>query len=48
MTAPKMARCECYGYRGSSDGKLEIDSDEARVIRWIFEQYLATALEKSL
>ncbi len=37
----KMAKRKCYGYTVGSDGKLEIDSDEAQVVRWIFERYLA-------
>lgn len=37
----KMARRRCYGYMVSPDGNLEIDPDEAQVICWIFERYLA-------
>ena len=37
----KMARRKCYGYTVGHDGKLEIASDEAQVLRWIFERYLA-------
>lgn len=33
----KMARRKCYGYMASSDGKLEINPDESKVVRWIFE-----------
>ncbi|MEY8404669.1 recombinase family protein [Oscillospiraceae bacterium 44-34] len=39
----KMARHKCYGYMLSSNGELEIDPDKAKVVRWIFEQYLAGA-----
>ena len=37
----KMAKCKCYGYTVGSDGQLVINSDEAQVVRWIFERYLA-------
>ena len=37
----KMARRKCYGYTAGSDGKLVINSDEAQVVCWIFERYLA-------
>ena len=37
----KMAKRKCYGYTVGSDGKLAIDPDEARVVCWIFERYLA-------
>ena len=37
----KMARRKCYGYTIGSDGQLVINSDEAQVVRWIFERYLA-------
>jgi len=36
----KMARRKCYGYTISSNGKLVVNPDEAKVVRWIFEQYL--------
>ncbi len=37
----KMARRRCYGYMINPDGELEINPDEAKVVSWIFEQYLA-------
>ena len=37
----KMAKRRCYGYTINSDGELEINPDEARVVSWIFERYLA-------
>lgn len=37
----KMANRKCYGYKVSSEGQLVIDSDEAKVVNWIFERYLA-------
>lgn len=37
----KMARRKCYGYTVGSDGYLAINFDEAHVVRWIFEKYLA-------
>lgn len=37
----KMARRKCYGYIASSDGTLEINPDESKVVRWIFERYIA-------
>lgn len=37
----KMARRKCYGYMASSDGELEINPDESKVVRWIFERYIA-------
>ncbi|MCI9577067.1 MAG: hypothetical protein HFJ84_10630 [Clostridiales bacterium] len=37
----KMARRKCYGYEVGSDGKLVVNPDEAKVVCWIFEQYLA-------
>ncbi len=36
----KMAKRKCYGYTVGFDGKLVINSDEAQVVRWIFERYL--------
>ena len=36
----KMARRKCYGYTVSFNGELEINQDEATVVRWIFERYL--------
>ena len=37
----KMAKRKCYGYTINSDGELEVNPEEAKVVRWIFEQYLA-------
>ena len=37
----KMAHRKCYGYKVYSDGKLVVNPDEARVVCWIFERYLA-------
>lgn len=37
----KMARRKCYGYEIGSDGELAVNPDEAKVVCWIFEQYLA-------
>ena len=37
----KMAKRKCYGYTVGFDGKLVINSDEAQVVRWMFERYLA-------
>ena len=37
----KIAKRKCYGYEVSSDGELEINPDEAKVVSWIFERYLA-------
>lgn len=36
----KMAKRKCYGYTVGSDGQLVINSDEAQIVRWIFERYL--------
>ena len=36
-----MARRKCYGYIVNLDGELEINPDEAKVVCWIFERYLA-------
>ena len=35
----KMAKRRCYGYDVASDGALVINSEEAKVVVWIFEQY---------
>ena len=35
----KMAKRRCYGYDIASDGALVINSEEAKVVVWIFEQY---------
>ena len=37
----KMARRKCYGYEVGSDGELTVNPNEAQVVRWIFERYLA-------
>ena len=37
----KMARRKCYGYEVSPDGELAVNTNEAKVVCWIFEQYLA-------
>ena len=37
----KMARRKCYGYEVGPDSELAVNPDEAQVVRWIFEQYLA-------
>ena len=37
----KMAHRKCYGYDIGSDGELAVSPDEAQVVRWIFERYLA-------
>ena len=37
----KMARRKCYGYEVGPDGDLTVNPDEAQVVRWIFERYLA-------
>ena len=35
----KMAKRKCYGYTVHNDGELVVNQDEAKVVRWIFEQY---------
>ena len=37
----KMAHRKCYGYEVDSDSRLVVNPDEAKVVCWIFEQYLA-------
>ena len=37
----KMAKRKCYGYDINPDGELAVNPEEARVVCWIFEQYLA-------
>ena len=37
----KMAHRKCYGYAVCSDGGLAVNPDEAKVVCWTFEQYLA-------
>ena len=38
----KMARCKCYGYKVGPDGELAVNPDDAQVVCWIFERYLAS------
>ena len=37
----KMARRKCYGYKVGPDDELAVNPDEAQVVCWIFERYLA-------
>ena len=37
----KMTKRKCYGYEVGSDGELAVNPNEARIVCWIFEQYLA-------
>lgn len=37
----KMAKRKCYGYDIGPDGELAMNPEEAQVVCWIFEQYLA-------
>ncbi len=37
----KMAKRKCYGYEVCSDGGLIVKPEEAKVVSWIFERYLA-------
>lgn len=37
----KMANLKCYGYKVTSEGQLVIDPEEAKMVNWIFERYLA-------
>ena len=37
----KMAHRKCYGYEAGPDGELAVNPAEAKVVCWIFEQYLA-------
>ena len=36
----KLAQRKCYGYELNADGELVIDEKEAKMVRWIFEQYV--------
>lgn len=36
-----MARRKCYGYEVGPNGELTVNLKEAKVVRWIFEQYIA-------
>jgi hypothetical protein len=40
-TECKMANRVCYGYNAQPDGELVINEAEAKVVRWIFDRYLA-------
>ena len=37
----KMANRVCYGYNTLPNGKLAINEAEGKIVRWIFESYLA-------
>lgn len=37
----RMADRPCYGYIKANDGSLTIYESEAKIVRWIFERYLA-------
>ena len=37
----KMAHRKCYGYEVGPNGELTVNPEEAKVVNWIFEQYLA-------
>ena len=37
----KMANRVCYGYTVRPDGELTINEAEAKIVRWIFDRYLA-------
>ena len=37
----KTANRVCYGYTTTADGNLIINETEAKIVRWIFEQYRA-------
>ena len=37
----KIAKRKCYGYDINPNGELAINPDEAKVVRWIFERYIA-------
>ena len=37
----KMAKRKCYGYDINPDGELAVNLEEAQVVCWIFERYLA-------
>ena len=36
----KMAKRKCYGYNIDSHGDLIIDPEEAKIVQWIFEEYV--------
>ena len=37
----KMTQRKCHGYEVGTDGELTVNPDEAQVVDWIFEWYLA-------
>ena len=37
----KLTRRKCFGYDVGPDGELIVNSYEAAIVRWIFDQYLA-------
>ena len=37
----KMAKRKCYRYTINSDGELKVNPEEAKIVRRIFERYLA-------
>ncbi len=37
----KMARRKCYGYEVDPNSELTVNPEESKVVRWIFERYLA-------
>lgn len=37
----KMAQRRCYGYDVDVNGELAVNSDEAAVVRWIFDRYVS-------
>lgn len=37
----KMAKRRCYGYEVGPDDELAVNPDEAQVVHWIFDRYLA-------
>lgn len=39
--ASKLAQRRCYGYDIGPDGELIINSDEAVIVRWIFDRYIS-------
>ena len=40
-SSSQMAHRECYGYEVCTDGGLVVNPEEAKVVSWIFERYLA-------
>ena len=37
----KLAQRRCYGYDVDANGELAVNSDEADVVRWIFDRYVS-------